>query len=79
MTIQEQADNAEEKLLAGELVMLGDEILDELCERDWSNHIASAYNRKAVGIKDRYVAWVGDDNKPELTFDENMNVWAEVK
>lgn len=55
------------RMLNGERVVLSDSDFDEVvaANPDEANNIASCHNRKQLGTKDQYVAWIGDKNKPK--------------
>lgn len=61
------SDDKVARMLRGERVVLSDEYFDQILAShpDVANDIASCHNRKQIGTKDQYVAWIGDENKPK--------------
>ncbi len=59
------------KLRAGERVVCDDEFLDSIgCDTVNDLDIVTCLNAKRLGIHGKYVAWIGDENKPkDLRYD----------
>jgi hypothetical protein len=54
------------RLRSGERIVTCDEILDAIqdLDDDFAARISSVHNRNRVGVKDQYIAWVGDTARP---------------
>lgn len=73
------AQIALEELKAGKRIVVSGPVYNAIIDLDddFTNSIASAHNRKAVGTQDTFVAWATDESRPaDLTFDTAMRAWA---
>lgn len=52
-------------LVEGHRLVVSDEFLEAILDMPISSRVASCINRRAVGTKDKYVAWIGEESRPK--------------